>query len=141
MRLSTRTRYGSRAMAEIAAVYPDATVSVKEMAQNQHLSPKYLEHIMRALKAAGLIKPVRGMRGGYALTRSPASIKLSEIFCVLEGSPAPVFCVDHPKSCPIRKGCPTRQTWIELKNAITEVLEGTTLEDLAKRMKRKERKT
>jgi len=133
MKLSTRTRYGSRAMVELARAYPGSIVSVKVMSRNQRLSAKYLEGIMVPLKAAGLVKAVRGPQGGYALTRSPSAIRLGDIFRVLEGSPAPVRCVDRANSCPMHARCPTRTTWVQLKRAIERVLDGTTLQNLVDR--------
>ncbi len=133
MRLSTRTRYGCRAMAELAAAYPEKAPSVREIAERQRLSPKYLEHIMQALKLAGLVRVTRGMRGGYALARAPQKVKVAEVFRALEGSPAPVLCVDAPETCSMARGCPTRGTWVELRDAIEHVLEGKTLQDLGAR--------
>ncbi len=141
MKLSTKTRYGSRAMVEFALAYPEKAVSVKEVAAKQRLSPKYLEHIVASLKAAGLLKSVRGIHGGYALTRPPAQITLKGVFQVLEGSLAPVDCVDHAGACPIEEVCPTRETWVELKEALSGVLEGTTLRCLVENKQRKTNST
>ena len=137
MKLSTRARYGARALAELAAANPDAAVSVKDVAQRQKISPKYLEHIMAALRAAGLVKAVRGMYGGYVLARPSEKITLKDVFEVLEGSLAPVDCVDHPDSCPMEDTCPTRETWVEMKESMARVLQGTTVQDLVDRKRRK----
>ena len=137
MKLSTRARYGARALAELALAYPDGTVSIKEIAVKQHISAKYLEQIMRTLKAVGLVTSVRGMHGGFALARRPAEITLKEVYTALEGTVAPVDCVDHPDSCPIESLCPTRDTWIEMTQAMESVLERTTVQDLVERVKRK----
>jgi Rrf2 family cysteine metabolism transcriptional repressor len=136
VRLSTRMRYGCRAMAELAATYPGGAVSVKDMARNQRLSAKYLEHIVSSLRAAGLVKAARGVHGGYVLSRPPELVKLSEIFQILEGSPAPADCVVNPQVCSMRQTCPTRDTWVQIGEAVQGVLEGTTLRDLADRKKR-----
>jgi Rrf2 family cysteine metabolism transcriptional repressor len=133
MRLSTRTRYGCRALAEVAAAYPAGTPSVREIARKQRLSSKYLESIMQALKVAGLVRATRGMHGGYALTHPPSEVKLSDVFRVLEGPSAPVPCVDTPDLCAMSHDCPTRGTWVELKAAIDGVLNRRTLQDLAAR--------
>ena len=130
MKLSTRTRYGSRALVEIALGYPERAICVREIAQNQRISPKYLEQIIAELKLAGLVRPIRGMHGGYTLTRPPDRINLREVFDVLEGSVAPVDCVDQPDICSFRSACPTRGTWVAVKAAITDVLERTSLQDL-----------
>ena len=115
MRLSTRTRYGTRAMVELALAYPDLAVPVKDVARKQNLSAKYLEQIMSALKAADLVRSVRGMHGGYALSREPDSITLADVFHVLEGSAAPVDCVDHPEVGhrwpPVVGECPEGRQW------------------------------
>lgn len=138
MKLSTRARYGARALVEVALAYPDSTVSVKHVAARQNISPKYLERIMATLKAAGLVKAVRGMHGGYVLARPPTSITLKELFEALEGHVAPVDCVDHPNSCPMEDVCPTRETWVEMKQSLERILEGTTIQDLVERKKRKD---
>ena len=133
VRLSTRTRYGCRALAEVAAAYPDGTPSVREIAQRQRLSPKYLENIMQALKAAGLVRAMRGVHGGYTLTRPPNDISVGEVFRVLEGPPDPAPCVEDDDLCGMADQCPTRQMWVELREAIEGVLAGRTLQDLAAR--------
>lgn len=92
---------------------------------------------MTALKVAGLVRPVRGMRGGFVLTKSPADVSLKEVYEALDGSLAPVDCVDDPESCPLEQTCPTRETWVEMKNALVKVLAGTTLEQLVERRDRK----
>ena len=138
MKLSTRARYGARALVEVALVYPDSTVSTKDVAERQSISRKYLENIMANLRAASLVTAVRGMHGGYVLARPPASITLKEIFEALEGPVAPVDCVDHPDSCPMEDVCPTRDTWVEMKESMERILEGTTIQDLVERKKRKD---
>jgi len=137
MKLSSRTRYGTRAMFALAQAYPDRAVSVRELARNQQLSPKYLEQIVAALKTAGLLKAARGMHGGYTLARPPETIKLSDILRVLEGPCQIVDCVEDARSCRMSEVCPTRETWIEVKQAIDGVLERTTLQDLVERSRRK----
>lgn len=130
MRLSTRFRYGSRAMAELARLPPRQAISVREIARRERLSPKYLEQIMARLKAAGLARSVRGVRGGYELARPPGSIRLSEVFQALEGSMAPVECLEHPELCSMQRTCPTRRTWLKLAEAIAGVLNTTRVADL-----------
>ena len=137
MKLSTKARYGARALAELAVGYPDSMASVANIAEKQKISPKYLEHIMASLRAVGIVKAVRGMHGGYALARAPASITLKQLFRVLEGSVAPVYCVDHPDSCPMEGTCATRETWVEMKESMERVLDDTTVQDLVERKKRK----
>jgi len=137
MQFSTKMRYGARALVELATAWPDRTISVREMARGQRISHKYLGQIMSALKAAGLIKAVRGVHGGYELARPPADITLGQVFQILEGSAAPVECVDKPGACQLEPLCPTRDSWAEIKSAIEGVLDATTLQDLVRRKKSK----
>ena len=137
MKLSTRTRYGTRALVELAAAYPDEALPLRQVAAREAISTKYLEQIMRALKAAGLVRTMRGPRGGYALARPPADIKLSEVYEALDGPLAPVECLDRPGSCPRERLCPARETWAEMTQSIRTVLDGTTLQDLVERRRRK----
>jgi len=118
-------------------VYPQRWVSLKEVAAKQRLSVKYLEQIMSVLKAAGLVRSVRGTSGGYELARPPAAIRLSEVYAVLDGSAAPLECVEHPGACPMEAVCPTKDTWVEVKDAVNAVLDRTSLQDLAERRARK----
>jgi Rrf2 family protein len=137
MQISTKMRYGSRVLSELARVHPERTVSVRELAERQEISEKYLGHIMSALKSAGIVRSIRGKYGGYELARRPGEITLAEVYRVLEGSPAPVDCVEQPENCSLCDVCPTRQTWVEMRDAVKEVLERTTVKDLAVRNRRK----
>lgn len=136
MRLPTAFRYGARAMAQLAAASNQA-VSVRELGEQLSISPKYLEQILRRLKAAGLVTAVRGKEGGFVLARQPESITLRELYENLVGTAALVECVDRPESCSIRDTCPTWETWLELKTAIDGVLERTTVQELVERVKNK----
>jgi len=137
MRLSTAVRYGARAITQLGSAYSGRAISIREIAQEQRVSPKYLEHILKTLRAAGLVQAVRGKRGGYLLARPPQSITLKDLYGSLVGSAAPVDCVDCADSCPMHDLCPTRDTWVEIKESIERVLERTTVEDLVERQKRK----
>jgi len=137
MRLPTMVRYGARAVTQLASTHPSRAVSVREVAAEQRLSPKYLEHILRALKATGLVRAVRGIEGGYVLARPPQSITLKDLFQSLVGRLVLVDCIDCPDSCSMHDVCPTRDTWVELKQSIEGVLDRTTVQDLVERKKRK----
>ncbi len=130
MKLSTRARYGMRVMVELARAHPGTKLSVKQVAQSQDLSRKYLERIMKSLKAAGLVLAFRGVHGGYSLAAPAASIRTSEVFRALEGSLAPVDCVDDPDRCKMAGTCPARQAWVQMTQAMTRTLEAITLQDL-----------
>jgi Rrf2 family transcriptional regulator, cysteine metabolism repressor len=133
VKVSTRARYGTRAMVELAHAYPDGALSVKDVAARQRLSVKYLEQIMAPLKAAGIVKAVRGASGGYMLAQDPASVRLSDIYVALDGPPAIVDCVADAAICTRSAICPTRGVWCEMNAAVMKVLESTTLADLAAR--------
>jgi Rrf2 family cysteine metabolism transcriptional repressor len=130
MQLSTRARYGFRAMLELGLRYGQGAVPLKDVARCQRISLKYLEQLFARLRAAGLVKGVRGTGGGYVLARPPGEIPLTELFAVLEGSLALVECVDQPETCDQADHCVTRELWTELKDAGERVLGGRTLKDL-----------
>jgi Rrf2 family protein len=130
MKLSTKSRYGTRAMIDIAIHSDGGTSMLKDISKRQAVSPKYLDHILSSLRKAGLIKNLRGKSGGYSLTRPASAITLHDIIKAVEGSIAPVECVDNPVLCDRTKNCATRDVWIQLKDAMENVLESTTLEKL-----------
>ncbi|HML74862.1 MAG TPA: Rrf2 family transcriptional regulator [Anaerohalosphaeraceae bacterium] len=133
MKLSSRTRYGMRAMMELALEYGKKPLQIKSIADREDISNKYLEQLVAMLKSSGLVRSVRGPRGGYMLARNPAEIKLSEIFTTLEGPLIPVECVEHTEFCPKCPDCATRLIWTELYRALMSVLDNTTLKELAER--------
>ena len=137
MKLSTKGRYATRAILDLAINQEDGPILLKDIAQRQQISLSYLEHLVTPLIAGGLIRSTRGAKGGVSLAKPPEEIKLSEVIQLLEGSLAPVECVNNPKLCPRSELCVTRDVWTELKNAMTGVLESTTLQDLIERQKEK----
>ena len=138
MKLSTRGRYGTRAVLELALRYGEGPVLLKDVASRQDIPLSYLENLMGALRAAGIVATVRGMHGGYYLAKPPSEIRLSQIVAALEGSIAPVECVDDQKHCSRAELCVTRDVWSEVKQAIEGVLESITLEDLVQRHREKQ---
>ena len=139
MKLSTRGRYGTRLLLDLALHRGERPVPLKDIAQREQISLSYLEHLITPLIAAGMVRSSRGARGGVWLAKSPQEIKLSEAVGVLEGSIAPVECINDSKACPRSDSCVTRDVWSELKEAIDGILESTTLQDLVERQKRKQR--
>lgn len=139
MKLSTRARYGTRALLDIALCSGKGKVLLKDIAQRQEISLPYLEHLITPLVAAGIVRSTRGARGGVSLLKHPREIKLSEVVQFLEGSIAPVECVNHPAICPRSDLCVTRDIWDEMKKAMGRILETTTLQDLVELQRRKER--
>jgi Rrf2 family protein len=138
MKLSTRARYSTRALLDIALNGKGKPVLLRDIARRQEISTMYLEHLVTPLIAAGILRSTRGAKGGVWLARPPHEIKLSEIMQPLEGSLAPVQCVDDPKYCRRSASCVTREVWSEMKQAMNRVLETTTLQDLVERQKTKE---
>jgi Rrf2 family cysteine metabolism transcriptional repressor len=137
MKLSTRTRYGTRALLELALHKGEGPIFLKEIARQQQISLPYLEHLVAPLISGGIIRSTKGPRGGISLARKPEEIKLSEITQLLEGSVAPVECVNSPEVCNRSGTCATRDIWSRLKEAMDGVLESTTLQDLVERQKKK----
>lgn len=133
MKISTRARYGMRAMLDIAANGEGGRVLLKDIAERQDISKRYLEHMMTQLRNSGLVVSVRGASGGYRLARDPADIRLDEIFEALEGEIAPVECVRDSSVCERAEDCVTRDLWCEVAGAVRSVLAGQTLADLMQR--------
>jgi Rrf2 family protein len=130
MKLSSGSRYGFRAILELAIDYGKGPVQIKMISKREDISNKYLEQLIAMLKSAGLVRSVRGPHGGYILSRPPAEIKLSEIFTTLEGPLVAVECIEHPDFCPRCSDCVTRKLWMEMQNAMLNVLENKTLQDM-----------
>lgn len=130
LKVSTRFRYGLRAMIELAEAYPEQAVSVGQIAQRQELSPKYLEQIMAQLKAAGLVLSHPGMRGGYRLSRHPDSIRITDIAYALEGDISVTDCAKNPENCKRAGICKSQNLWVRITSAIENVLSSTTLRGL-----------
>ncbi len=134
MWISTRAQYGLRALLEIGARGPEP-VPLKEVAEAQKISQHYLEQIASALRRAGFIKSVRGAKGGYKLARPPEAIRALEVVETLEGSVAPVGCIEDPESCWASGTCATEELWRQVDLAVRSVLGQTTLKDLIERQR------
>ena len=137
MKISTRARYGLRALIDLGVYYKSRPVLVKDIAKRQNLSERYLEHIMLALKKAGILMSIKGGKGGYMFLRDPSEIKISEIIEILEGSLSPVECVEKKEICEKSEYCVARELWCKIKNEILKYLEGITLKQLIERQKKK----
>jgi len=137
MRFSTKGRYGVRALLDVALNSDGGPVLLRDVARRQGISAQYLEHLIAPLIKAGFIRSMRGARGGLTLGKPPRDIPLSRIIDILEGSLAPVECVDNPDICPRSEYCVTRDIWEEMKQAMQDVLDPLTLEDLMARHRKK----
>ena len=133
MKLSTKGRYGLRAMLEMALSINEGPVVLRTIAERQGIPERYLEQLLIPLKKAGLVKSIRGSQGGYVLKREPRNITVGDVIRVLEGPIAPVDCVNEqdPEECNRADHCVTRKIWSEVRDSIINVLDSYTLEDLA----------
>ena len=129
MKLSTKGRYGVKAMVDLAINYGKEPISIKAISQRQNVSEYYLEQLFSPLRKSGLIKSIRGAQGGYVLNRDPKDIKISEIMYVLEGPIEISDCVDG-SSCNNIDCCATRLLWEKIKHSIDSVMESVTLQDI-----------
>ena len=139
MKVSSRGRYGTRLLLDIALHRKEEPVLLKDIAQRQNLPLSYLEHLIAPLIAGGIIRSTRGAKGGMSLAKPPAEIKLSQVINILEGSMAPVECLNRTDVCDRVQTCATRDLWGEVKLAIDSVLEANTLEDLVEKQRRKDK--
>lgn len=138
MKLSTKGQYGTRALLDLALHETDEPVPLKDIAQRQQIPLQYLEHLITPLITAGIIRSIRGAKGGIMLAKTPEEIRLNEVIQALEGPIGPTECLNNPGVCDRSASCVTRDVWDELKKAMEGVLEGTTLQDLADRQRKKE---
>ena len=131
MLISTKGRYALRVMTDLAGQIPGEYIPLKEIAQRQEISEKYLEAIIKLLVRGGLVTGLRGKGGGYRLTRPPEAYTAGEVLRLTEGSLAPVACLE-PDAAPCGKaaGCPTLPLWKGLDRVINEYLDSVTLADL-----------
>ena len=131
MRISTKGRYALRLMLDLAEHQGDGCVSLKDVAQRQDISKKYLEQIVPTLSRAGFLLTNRGYQGGYALSREPDKYTVGEILRVTEGNLCPVSCLQYPvNECPRASECATLPVWEGLYKAINDYLDSVTLQDM-----------
>lgn len=130
MQLSTKVRYAARAMIEIARNYKDEPIQLNEIACKQEISVKYLEQIMSPLRARGYVRTQKGSRGGYHLAVKPEDITLYDIVVSVDGTIAPVSCVDNEASCGRSKNCVTKNVWSRMRDAMQKELQAKTLAEL-----------
>ena len=131
MKISTKGRYALRLMLDIALNDAKTPVRIKDIAERQQISDKYLEQIVSSLNKAGFVKSLRGPQGGYRLTKKPEEYTVGMILRLIEGSLAPVACLDDDiNNCTRADRCPTLILWEKLYDAISEVVDNITLADL-----------
>ena len=125
-------------MLELASHYGEGPIELKEIAKKEEISLKYLEQVINPLRAAGLVKSIRGSKGGYSLAKPPSQICLYDLVETLEGALNLVECLHDSKACSRTSLCVTRDIWKEVSDAISQIFYSITLEDMVNRKKRKE---
>jgi Rrf2 family protein len=138
MKISTKIRYGARAMLELAYHYGEGPIELKEIAKKENISLKYLEQVINPLRGAGLVKAVRGSKGGYSLAKPPSEICLYDVVETLEGPLNLLECLRDSKVCQKVPSCVTRDIWREVSEAISKIFYSITLEDMVNRKRDKE---
>lgn len=132
MKISTKGRYAVEIMSDLAVYASENSLeSLRNIAERRGLSEKYLERIVRALREAGLVNSVRGVYGGYSLSREAHQITVKEVLTAVEGELTPVACLIGETDCTIGcEKCPTRGTWNEMWSKILEVVDSVTIADI-----------
>ncbi len=131
MKISTKGRYALRVIVDLASSDPDKYTSIKTISQRQKISEKYLEQIISALNKAGLVHSVRGAQGGYKLTKKPSEYTVGEILRSMEGSLAPVSCLeDEENQCPYCSDCVSLYVWERIYKAVNNVVDSITVQDI-----------
>lgn len=134
MKISTKGRYALRMLLDLALHHEEGFVSLKEIAERQNISKKYLEQIVPLLNKSGILKTNRGNKGGYMLTCNAADVTVGDILRATEGTLAPVACLEfEPNECPRAAECSTLYVWEGLYKSITSYLDGITLQDIIDR--------
>ena len=134
MLISTKGRYALRVLTDMAEHQSDGYVPLKEIAQRQEISEKYLESIVKTLVKDGILTGLRGKGGGYRLRKAPGQIRVADVLAITEGTLAPVSCLEKGSSaCPRMAECRTLDMWRGLHRTILDYLQGYTVEDLMRR--------
>ena len=137
MKISTKSRYALHLMLALAMAEAGENLSVKAVAESRAISEKYLEQVIPLLVRGGLVRSVRGAKGGYHLTRDPEDYTVGQILRVVEGSIAPVSCLDDAvNQCAQCKECVTLDLWAQVDQAISNVVDHVTLADLVDKQRR-----
>jgi Rrf2 family protein len=142
MKLSTRARYALRAVVELALQgawkgRKTKPVPLSQISKLQGISAKYLRQLFARLGKKGIVRAVRGSRGGYGLARPPERISAMDVLGAIDEEIAPLECVSRPKSCKRRRECPTHPLWCKLADALKDALTATTVAELAERCPRR----
>lgn len=135
MKISTKGRYAVRMIVDLAEHRSDGFIALKDIAERQNISKKYLEQIVPLLNRSGILKANRGYQGGYMLAKRPDELTVCEILKITEGSIAPVACLDfEPIQCERSEECSTLYIWEGLYKVITDYLKGITIQSILDRV-------
>ena len=136
MKISTKGRYALRLMLDLATCDPNVFITIKSVSQRQDISEKYLEQIITQLNKAHFVKSARGAQGGYKLNKDPKDITVGEVLRLMEGSLAPVSCLEKGHmECSRAANCATLVLWKEIQDAVDNIVDHTTLADLMEKQK------
>jgi len=135
MKLSTRSRYGTRMVLNLAENYNEGPIQIGRIAKHLDVSVKYLEQLIIPLKKADLIKSVRGPKGGHKLAKPPEEVTVGEIVRILEGGIDLSDCISDPAICQKTESCVTRGLWQEATDAMYDKLDSTTFADMIEKSK------
>lgn len=136
MKISTKGRYALRLMLDLAEHQNEGYIALKDIAQRQDISKKYLEQIVPMLNRSDYLLTNRGFQGGYRLAKSPDKYTVGELLRITEGGLSPVPCLEqHPNACPRSGDCPTLAVWQGLDRVISEYLDSITLQTLLEQEK------
>jgi Rrf2 family protein len=136
MKVPMKVDYGVRALVDLAQRYGGGSVQTVEIAERQNIPEPYLDQLLTTLSKFGFIRSRRGPQGGHVLAKAPHEISLGMVMAGLEGTAAPLDCIDEPAECTLFSICAQREVWRSVEDAVHSVLSSTTIADLANRQKR-----
>jgi len=133
MKLTMKGDYGLRAMVDMAMYYGQGPIESSDIASRQYVPEQYLDQILMVLRKEGLVKSMRGPKGGHMLSRPPSQITMEQVMQALEGYVPPMECLPNPDFCKLSPGCALRSVWQQIDEMTQQILRTTTIEDLAQR--------
>ena len=133
MKLTMKGDYGLRAMLDMAAYYGQGPIESADIARRQYIPEQYLDQILMALRKEGLVKSIRGPKGGHMLAKPPAHITMAQVMQALEGYVPPMECLPNPDFCKLSPWCALRGVWQKIDELTQQILSSTTIEELAQR--------
>ncbi len=134
MKISTKGRYALRMLIDLASNSEDGFISLKDIAERQGISKKYLEQIVPMLNKSGILRTNRGNKGGYMLAKAPNKLTVGDVLRSTEGNLAPVACLEYePNNCPRKDECATLYIWEGLYKVVNDYLNNITIQDIIDR--------